>query len=409
MIRNRDFSRFLRRYLALLALPGLIVAANILVVYRGGELTSYADIARRQGETQALFGAAFNQNAFGYKLAMVRRDAPEVVALGSSRVMLFRREDFTASFVNAGGAANFLNEMAEFLDQMQAFHTPKLLILGLDFWWFNPLYPEPPEYAYHQGTGTELDYDKLTKPFSYLFDRRMPPKDYLRLLLFGGRKNPHNGFENYGLRAAVWCNGFRDDGSHLYGESAFGLNPNFFDKKFLDTLADIDMGVGYFLHGPGLAPRRLEELRAILAMCRERGIRVIAILPPLAGPVYRAVLARSEDFAHLRELRARLPELAAAYGAEAYDFTDRESFGSGDCEFFDGYHGGDVAYARILATILARNPASALAAYADPEALRRVIAQYSGRAIVTSPAALYLAREVDFLDLGCPKPGSPGK
>jgi hypothetical protein len=409
MIRNRDFSKFLRRYVVLLAIPGLIVAANILVVYRGGELTAYKDIVKRQGETQALFGAAFNQNAFGYKLAMVREVAPEVVALGSSRVMLFRKEDFTSSFVSAGGAGNFLNEIHDFIVQMSAFHKPKLLILGLDFWWFNPLYPEPTNYDYHLGTGTALDFDKLTKPFSYMFDRRMPPREYLRLLFSGGKKNPHNGFENYGLRAAVWCNGFRGDGSHLYGESAFGLNPNFFDKKFLDTLAGVDMGTGYFLHGPGLAPQRAEELRGILALCREQGIRVIVFLPPLAAPVYRAVLARGDDYAHFRELRARLPEIAAAYGAEAYDFTEVAEFGSSDCEFLDGYHGGDVAYARILAAILARNPASALAAYADAGKLRDNIERYAGRAVMNTPEELYRTREVDFLELGCPKSDSSKK
>jgi len=409
MIRNRDFSRFLRRYFSLLAVPALVVLANLIVVYRGGELTAYEDIAARQGATQALFGSAFNQNAYAYKMAMVRRDRPEVLALGSSRVMLFRRELFTSSFVSAGGAANFLNEMHDFIVQMSAFHKPKLLILGLDFWWFNPLYPEPTNYDYHLGTATRLNFDKLTKPFSYMFDRRMPPMEYLRILFSGGKRNAYNGFENYGLRAAVWSNGFRGDGSHLYGEIAFGLNPNYFDKKFLDTLAGVDMGTGYFTHGPGMAPERLEELRGILALCRELGIRVIAVMPPLASPVYRAIAARPGDYDHLRALREVLPGLAAEYGAEAYDFTEIEAFGTSDCEFVDGYHGGDVTYARMLAAILAKNPASALAAHADAGMLREIVERYSGRAVMNTPEELYRIKEVDFLELGCPKSDSSEK
>ena len=65
-------------------------------------------------------------------MELIKQVKPEIIALGSSRVMQFREDSFNKKFVNAGGAMNSLSEF-NFFEKMYEFHNPKYIILGLDF------------------------------------------------------------------------------------------------------------------------------------------------------------------------------------------------------------------------------------------------------------------------------------
>ena len=57
--------------------------------------------------------------------------------------MQFREESFNENFITTGGAMNHLNEGYLFLEEMTKVHKPEIIILGLDFWWFNENYYQP--------------------------------------------------------------------------------------------------------------------------------------------------------------------------------------------------------------------------------------------------------------------------
>ncbi len=88
-------------------------------------------------------------------------------------------------------------------------------------------------------------------------------------------------------------------------------------------------------------------------------------------------------------------------GIKLYDFTDPSKIlDTSDCEFIDGFHGGDVIYAKILKYIASHEPD--LADYIQHHYLEKVISAYTGLSMIPNPK-ITLKSEVDFLCEGCKK------
>ena len=76
-------------------------------------------------------------NFYRYKLMLHDLRKGSVLVLGSSRVMKFREYAFNTAFVNAGGVANSLGKARAMLELLIGTHRPKVVLLGLDYWWFD--------------------------------------------------------------------------------------------------------------------------------------------------------------------------------------------------------------------------------------------------------------------------------
>lgn len=122
-----------------------IAITTLLFLYLGliYEHNSYEAIAKRQIKNDSLYGSALNENYFSYRLAMIKLQKPDILAIGSSRVGQFKAKYFKHSFYTAANAANHLEEMQQFIDEVLKIYTPKVVILGLDPWWFNKKVPPP--------------------------------------------------------------------------------------------------------------------------------------------------------------------------------------------------------------------------------------------------------------------------
>lgn len=101
----------------------------------------------------------------------------------------------------------------------------------------------------------------------------------------------------------------------------------------------------------------------------------------------------------------RLREALAARGIDALDCTDPRALASDDCEFIDGFHGGEVTYARILRRMADRWPA--LLAFVDMERIDAVIRDWPGHVLVPDSRVTTLP-ETDFMRFGCPGRGTRG-
>jgi hypothetical protein len=112
----------------------------------------------------------------------------------------------------------------------------------------------------------------------------------------------------------------------------------------------------------------------------------------------------SGKYRYISELRRRLGE----FGIPIADFHDPQSIPATDCEFVDGYHGGDVTYLKMLRT-MARDW-DWLRPMVDVEAASATIANFDGNIIDQSNGDKFNGRpEVDFLGLGCSRrPSRPG-
>jgi hypothetical protein len=140
----------------------------------------------------------------------------------------------------------------------------------------------------------------------------------------------------------------------------------------------------------------LERAGRILA---DAGVTVVLIIPPVAPTVVRGMDATGQ-YGILDDLRRRI----AAGTFAGFDFHDPAGIRSGDCEFLDGFHGGEVTTMRMLQH-MAADPRSGVTAFVDPTKPGEAIRRFSGHAVAYAVprSGDRSRRETDFLGLGCQK------
>ena len=382
---------FLKRFFALLL--GLVLAACLLVVpytcwwlHSSGDPAVERAVKNQAAGRFALFGSGVSQDFVDYKLQLYAAVKPQVVALGSSRVMQFRGAYFRRPFLNVGGTAGNLPVLRSTLDAMLRLHRPEAVILGLDFWWFMPRWNPDPFKEEPPTSGSYVySLDSLKKPWTWLLEGKISWRDLLGPVLprsLGGFRD-----DRYGIMAQQTDDGFGSDGSWYYtGEITGQKRP--FDYRFEDTLKQVRYGIKAFAPSPplkdsrdvgGISTAHLDAFAEIYCRLKARGIATYVFIAPLSITALDALRAREEDYPHLFRLRDAL----LARGIEVMDFTDPRTFAATDCEFVDGFHGGEVVYARILRDMADRW--SSLLAYVDMDKINAVIRDWRGHALVPDP------------------------
>ncbi len=372
------------------AIPGLL---SVLFLYRAGELTTYRDIAERQQETGEIYGSAVNGSNDLYKLELIRVRRPDVVVLGSSRVQQIREEFFNSNFVNAGASFRDMDSGERFVEEMYRIHTPKLVVIGVDFWWFNPLYQDETLAQGRDAGG--LTRDKILLPLEWFVTGELPIGAFARTIFGSGGDNEYTNQGNLGMRALQSSAGFRPDGSFQYAQRFFGLVTGI-DPKFAETLARITGGDLIFEEGAQINRSRWERFRATVEFILAQGSEVILYTPPLAPPVLAAMSDGSRQYAYIEELQRELSALGVPY----YDFLSPNQTTSQVCEYTDGIHPGDVASQRIVLEIAQR---TVLGEYLNEELVREKLDEYEGHAHIVFDHSLFPVQELDFLKLGCAK------
>mgnify|MGYP000158713286 FL=1 len=244
---------FLKRFFALLL--GLVLAACLLVVpytcwwlHSSGDLAVERAVKNQAAGRFALFGSGVSQDFVDYKLQLYAAVKPQVVALGSSRVMQFRGAYFRRPFLNVGGTAGNLPVLRSTLDAMLRLHRPEAVILGLDFWWFMPRWNPDPFKEEPPTSGSYVyNLDSLKKPWTWLLEGKISWRDLLGPVLprsLGGFRD-----DRYGIMAQQTDDGFGSDGSWYYtGEITGQKRP--FDYRFEDTLKQVRYGIKAFAPSP---------------------------------------------------------------------------------------------------------------------------------------------------------------
>ena len=382
--------------MTVLCLVPLGLSATFLV--RAGELEGYDGVVAAQQRDHAVYGPATSENPFEYKVRLVGARRPVVLALGSSRMMQFREEFFTAAFTSAGGGMRSVPEGLRFLERLPPDARPRVVLIGVEFWWFHSGWAR--EHAHTpSGDPTALTLPKVTAPFQFLLSRKLTPETARRVLWQGDRSNDVTTQANLGITAIHSSSGFRPDGSYQPASAAFGLQAaDAVDQRFATTLRYVDEGAGFFRHAAEPDPSVLTDFRLVLRRLTERDVNVILVLLPLAPPVRARMEARGSAFAYIERARAGV----RALGYELYDFHDPQSLTADACEYFDGVHGGDVMSQRLLLEIARRRPDSPLSPYLDQARMRNAVAEFAGHTL-TMFEPVYRRPEIDFLRLGCAK------
>ncbi len=387
-------------FILTLAVSAVLPLPNYLFLRNSGEVTPIPQVVKDQQRVPVLYGAGFGDNTYRYKLELIRERRPDIVTLGSSRVFFFQQEAFRRPFVNAGGGARSVREARLFLEDLVKTHSPKVLVVGLDYFWFNKAYLIAPVFPEHDFEVSDITRFKLLQPLLWIKQGRYSFVDYERIFTGRSLQNRLIGYTPVGFFAMVKGNGFRADGSHVNSIVCSGGEGSA-DKGFKSSLGLLTSN-GWGLSSPNeIDPARLNELAEFAAACDRYGIRPVFYLTPVSPIAYDRLQSDPNAADYLRRVRAALP--VALGGHEFYDTFDIRSMGSNDCESIDAHHPGNVAQDRILRWMADANPRGAISEFIDRPAIDRMISIFAGQAMVFSDPQLIKFNEVDFHEIGCVK------
>jgi hypothetical protein len=391
--RTDTNKRWLATFFAGLLLGGLVLLPGFLFLWRAGEFVPVDEIARAQVAHGGRFQSALREDQVAHKFALYRERKADIMLVGSSRIVELREDFFTTSVMNMAGAAQSLHEVDECLETAFAIHPPKLVILGLDFWWFNPHRPDPKTRYPVVDPPPRFSVAALSKPFDWLMHGKVSPGQ-----LVGTITHPRNSF---GVTAQLRGNGYEADGHFQYTSWVTNTEPNW-DQKFATSAKWISRGDHddqlsdtRFAWADHVDPERVKTLGAVIAKLRAKNVPVVLLNTPLPGRSLEQMRA-SGKYGYLDEIPAAVREFGVPY----FDFDAPGEIPIDDCEFLDGLHSGQTVALRMLDK-MAADPN--IAAVVDAEKVRSLIPEYAGLASIPAKEDGPDYRETDFLMLGCTK------
>jgi len=361
--------RFIINLLIFISPPILVLAIPFFVLFKSGEYTNLNAIIKKQGsgDKKYFFGLAYTDPSRYYKYQLFLKKEPEIIALGSSRVLQFRDSFFKSpsSFYNMGGTIQHLNTLEKFVDLIPAQHHLKVIILSIDQNWLN--------LNLLEGFGQrEGDFDKYNYPIgSFLPNSWDVYKD-----IFAGKislsklmvNNTNDGYGYFGVAAVMRKAGNRNDGSRYFGE---GENQQPYSTRFqlfIDRV--VKTHDEQFKSGDSLEYKScLQQFSRILGKCRAKGIYVSAYLAPLANCLTEELQKDSVHYAYMRHLGDYLKPVFSTYNYPLQDYTELKSLSMNDSEMLDALHCSEKMSLRIWLDLGKKDPD--LLQYADIPFLKK--------------------------------------
>lgn len=365
--------RFFLKLLVFIMPISLYLFSTTSVLLYTGEIKPLPEIVQLQsGSAPVLYGRAYRDNYYSFKLVAAQTRQPEILALGSSRVMQFRSAFFNrhpSAFYNAGGAAQSIYEAAQYVNMLGEHTRLRVLIIALDEPWFNARNSGDPTT---QRLSQQVDEENMPALDQALSVSPTLVSDFIKgkisLERVLSRTEPVHGAAAYGLNAIMNGNGFRDDGSYQYGGMI--LHPRTTTQRLEETFQRLKADTGQQRSGSAVSKDSLRELDQILTWARDEHVFVIGFIPPFAPSLYNAMM---EDGQHTYiPLEAeKLRQRFADYGFAFFDYSTPVVVNGTDDLMLDGEHPSEYMCLLMYIDML-RELKGILGDYSDLDYLTRI-------------------------------------
>lgn len=341
--------KFIAKTLAFSLPVIMLFLIPVVYLYASGENFRSIDETIESGKNY-LIGYAYNEGNYSYlKYKELQSEhVYSVVALGSSRILQFRRKMFTTPFYNAGYTISSISDFVPFIETNLKTKKPEILLISLDQWMFNENWDNLSLYSKSNRAWKPSFRKYPTIPiirnvWSDLF------KGKFGLNVFGNSQSTRE-LVKMGLNSRALSTGFCKDGSIYYGSQINKLINNdstAADYGYEDTHKRMQSGNRLFEHGTHVNEKALLVLNDFLEYCAQNNIHVVAIIPPFANEV-RVNIKSYGKHTYMDSLYSKTNKHFLNYGFELWDMSDLRTYNSGDNETIDGFHGSEVSYLKMI-------------------------------------------------------------
>lgn len=359
---------FLTRFVKFATVPVIKSIIPLYIIWMSEEGKSLqAIIGEQERDSSVVIGYTFLYIDPFLKAEKSRQINPDILILGTSRTMQFRRSFFNPafSFYNAGGAVAHIQDFRNFLEYIDL--QGGVLIISIDQYFFNPQWENlkvaPCNYEYKHSITTAL-LQNIFGVYSHIFSGELNISQLV-----------HS--HNIGFLAKMTGDGFREDGSYYYRRIVTDPS-SCSDYRFRDTYTRIKEGRTRFEYCTSVDGKAVEVLEELLFFCYNHQIKLIAYLPPYAPSVWKLMTVSDEyadKYAYLKKIEKEIRPLFEKYHYPLFDFSDGGAIGSRDAEFIDGFHGSDKTYLRMMVEMARRDKTVGMY-FRDTTQLNQLILKY---------------------------------
>lgn len=339
------------------------------------------DIADMSLDGRVLYGSAISDNTAAVKLEIVGKKQPSIVAFGSSRVMQFRGTFFkNKDFYTLGGIVPNIDCLEQVYKEVHKVYQPNIIIIGVDMWWLNPNFND---FTQLQKNNTSLIAQKINLYRATIVNLR-ENKELRDSIFYQEKFKTYDEIaerKNIGALAAVYNEGYREDGSYQYGRVI--LDSTYAKRQWEKSWVRIVNKTDRFVVADGIAADRLDKLQRIIRRMQDDGSKVVVFLAPFPHKSIEQFMSNEGQRTVITSLRSQVPRICQEEGTPCYDFSDMSDINSPNTESLDGFHGSERTYAKIMLNLFENE--AILRPYINEDYIRQELADNEHPFIAINP------------------------
>ncbi len=335
--------KFLQK-LILTALPLLLLFIVVETYWwYNNELVSIEETLTIQEKTSArsyYLRKDFSSNLNTYKVTAINKFKPEILVIGTSRVLEFRNIMFAPyedKFYTAGASVRNIYDIQAYIDHFKKgnLHKPKLLIIGLDFWLLKKVGQKEDTWLKKKLfkddvvsiTGHQNAFKYLVKNWAL---RKDPPSLVDENLGIGGLGK--TGF------------GYRKDGSVNYKNfvEEYVKSPQYVDRETPPIIERIKNNISPFNLPFEIDLIKVEVLLKSIKEAQKDNIEVAVFFPPFSNECLNELQNSPQHSKWWHYYNTTLKKEIKKLSVDMIDCASPGSIGLDDRYMIDGYHPSEV-------------------------------------------------------------------
>ena len=315
----------------------------LLLLIKSSETSSYDKLISSQLKNNSVWGAFIENDEYKYKLKLLETIKPEIVTVGSSRVLQFRQSMFDKKFVNFGRGWEYCDPLG--LAELLVSKKVKYVIWGLDHWHYKNnactgyFKNKSLSAAINTSSENKIISPKVFSVWSKIFNNKIP---FIKALSYVAL--PSNNNELLGLKA-IFSNtgGTAPDGSYYYFNNY--INEDLMRKKRNKSL--FEMKSVYGGEAENVSSYMFNQFEMAIELLKKNNINVVYLLMPLPEE-HIAIFDSSTKFSYLKKTRKLLTTIMEKHDALYYDLLEPKTIGSSTKDFLDTIHPSDACIAKVM-------------------------------------------------------------